>query len=82
MSGRRNACRPHCCLVRRPLLRLAGLPVYRDTEVWDYFGSFFTVQRPLPAKQKSGRSPLEKSSLNDAGDVAGGDDQVVRRVWV
>jgi hypothetical protein len=46
------------------------------------FGSFFTVQRPLQAKQKSGRSPLEKSSLNDAGDVAGGDDQVVRRFWL
>jgi hypothetical protein len=45
-------------------------------------GSFFTVQRPLQAKQKSGRSPLEKSSLNDAGDVAGGDDQVVRRFWL
>jgi len=25
---------------------------------------------------------VEKSSLNDAGDVAGGDDQVVRRVWL
>jgi hypothetical protein len=39
------------------------------------FGSIFTDERPLTAKQKRGRSPLDQPSLGEAGDVAAGDDQ-------
>lgn len=43
---------------------------------------FITVQRLLPAQGKRGRSPLDQSSLGEAGDVAASDDQVIKHADV
>jgi hypothetical protein len=44
----------------------------------DRFGSVSTLQRLLPAQQERVRSPLDQSAFCEAGDVAAGDDPVVR----